>query len=85
MKKAVNSRPPGDAEMLPEYDFSKGVRGKYAKRFSQGTNIIVLAPDVSEVFSDSESVNQALRGLIRIACRAPRRQARIRRTGPHTK
>ena len=85
MKKAVNSRPPGDAEMLPEYDFSKGVRGKYAKRFSQGTNIIVLAPDVSEVFSDSESVNQALRGLIRIACRAPRSQTRIRRTGPHTK
>ncbi len=85
MKKALNSRPSGNAEMLPEYDFSKGIRGKYAKRFAQGTNIIVLAPDVSEIFSDSDSVNQALRGLIRIACRAPGRQTRIRRTGPHTR
>lgn len=53
-----------DAEMLEEYDFSKGVRGKYAGRFAQGSNVVVLDPDVAQVFTDSESVNQALRGLI---------------------
>lgn len=53
-----------DTEMLEEYDFSNGVRGKYAGRFAQGSNVVVLDPDVAEVFTDSESVNQALRGLI---------------------
>ena len=52
-----------DSEMLDEYDFSGGVRGKYAGRFAQGVNVIVLDPDVAEVFPDSESVNQALRAL----------------------
>jgi hypothetical protein len=53
-----------DPEMLDEYDFSKGVRGKYADRFAQGSNVVVLDPDVAQVFTDSESVNQALRALI---------------------
>jgi hypothetical protein len=53
-----------DPDMLEEYDFSKGVRGKYAGRFAQGSNVVVLDPDVAQVFTDSESVNQALRGLI---------------------
>ena len=48
-------------DMLDEYDFSKGVRGKYAKRYAEGTNIVILAPDVAEFFPDSESVNTALR------------------------
>ena len=52
-----------DPEMLEEYDFSGGVRGKYAGRFAQGANVIVLDPDVAEVFTDSESVNAALRAL----------------------
>ena len=52
-----------DPEMLDEYDFSGGVRGKYAGRFAQGANVIVLEPDVAEVFPDSESVNAALRAL----------------------
>ncbi len=56
-------------EMLDEYDFSKGVRGKYAKRCAEGTNIVVLSPDVAEFFPDSQSVNQALRLLIDIAKR----------------
>ena len=51
-----------DSEMLEEYDFSGGVRGKYAARFAKG-NVVVLDPDVAEVFTDSESVNQALRAL----------------------
>jgi len=58
-------------DMLEEYDFSKGVRGKYAKRYAEGTNIVVLSPDVAEFFPDSQSVNQALRLLIDIAKRKP--------------
>ena len=53
-------------DMLGEYDFSKGVRGKYAKRYHQGSNIVVLDPDVAERFPNSEAVNQALRSLARI-------------------
>jgi len=52
-----------DQEMLEEYDFSDGVRGKYVGRFAQGANVVVLDPDVAEVFTDSESVNTALRAL----------------------
>lgn len=54
-----------DPEMKDEYDFSKGVRGKYARRFRAGTNIVILSPDVAEVFKDSESVNEALRSLMK--------------------
>lgn len=65
MKKGMrNQRNP---EMLGEYDFSKGIRGKYAKRYAAGSNVIILLPDVAEVFPDSESVNEALRVLIKIA------------------
>ncbi len=56
-----------EPEMLDEYDFSGGVRGKYAARFAQGSSIIVvLDPDVAQVFADSESVNRALRALVEI-------------------
>ena len=56
-----------ETDMLEEYDFSKGIRGKYVERFKNGSNIVVLSPDVAEFFSDSESVNQALRTLIKLA------------------
>lgn len=46
-----------DPEMLDEYDFSSGVRGKYAARFARGSHVVVLDPDVARVFTDSESVN----------------------------
>ena len=59
MKKAPKGKT--DPDMLDEYDFSKGVRGKYATRYAQGTNVVVLAPDVAAVFPNSESVNAALR------------------------
>ena len=49
--------------MRAEYDFSRGIRGKYARRYAQGANLVVLAPDVAEVFPDSESVNTSLRAL----------------------
>jgi hypothetical protein len=51
-------------ELLPEYDFSQGERNKYAERYSAGTNLVLLEPDVAERFPDSESVNRALRSLI---------------------
>ncbi|MBF0231317.1 MAG: hypothetical protein HQK63_17275 [Desulfamplus sp.] len=57
-------------ELRPEYDLSKlkgGIKGKYAAKYSEGTNIVLLAPDVAEVFKDNESVNEALRLLIKIA------------------
>jgi hypothetical protein len=56
-----------DDEMRPEYDFSGGVRGKYYEAYKQATNIIVLEPDVAEVFRDSAAVNEALRLLTKIA------------------
>jgi hypothetical protein len=64
MKNAV---PDDDADMLPEYDFKNGVRGKYAARYAAGTNVRVLAPDLADVFPNSESVNEALRLLVKIA------------------
>ena len=62
MKKT--SKPPDD-EMRPEYDFSRGVRGKYAQRVREGTNIVVLDPDVAAEFKDSKAVNDALRRILR--------------------
>lgn len=56
--------------MLPEYDFSKGVRGKYARRFAAGSNVVVLAPDVMKMFPDSDSVNETLRAVVKIAKRS---------------
>ena len=53
-------------EMQDEYDFSRGVRGKYASRYAKGSNVVVLDPDVVKVFHDSQSVNSALRGLVEI-------------------
>jgi hypothetical protein len=54
-------------EMRPEYDFSSGVRGKHHRAYKQGTNVVLLEPDVAAVFKDSESVNHALRTLMEIA------------------
>lgn len=61
-----DSNDESDPEMLEEYDFSGGVRGKYAGRFARGSSVVVLDPDVARVFTDSESVNQALRALAAI-------------------
>ena len=55
-----------DSEMLDEYDFSQGVRGKYAQRYSEGTNIVKLDDDVAEIFPDAKTVNDALRALAKI-------------------
>jgi hypothetical protein len=50
--------------MKDNYDFSKGVRGKYAKRFAEGTNRVVFDPEIAKLFPTSEAVNKALRKLI---------------------
>ena len=53
-------------EMLEEYDFSNGVRGKYAKAYKEGVNIVRLDSDVMKFFPDAKSVNEALRTLINL-------------------
>jgi len=63
MKKETKTR--SESEMLQEYDFGAGVRGKYADRFAAGSNLIFLEPDVAAVFPNSEAVNEALRTLIK--------------------
>lgn len=68
MKNKVDT--PVDDELRAEYDLSQlqgGVRGKYAKRYGEGTNLVLLAPDVAEAFPSDEAVNEALRLLMKIA------------------
>lgn len=65
MEKA--KRKVGGGELRPEYDFSTGVRGEYAGRVTKKATVVVLEPDVAKVFSNSESVNSALRALVAIA------------------
>jgi hypothetical protein len=55
---------PDPEEMRPEYDIRGGLRGKYYERYRQGTNVVLLEPDVAAVFPNSDSVNRALRTLI---------------------
>jgi hypothetical protein len=49
--------------MRPEYDFSEAVRGVTAARYAQGANVVVIDPDVLDVFPDGKAVNEALRAL----------------------
>jgi len=57
--------PTRSAARSTEYDFSHGERGRYARRYAQGSNVVVLEPDVAKVFSTSKGVNASLRKLIR--------------------
>ncbi len=52
--------------MRDEYDFRKGVRGKYTKKYKEGTNIVLLDPELRASFPDDEAVNKALRELLEI-------------------
>jgi hypothetical protein len=73
MKNATMKKTPAKPRSRPmrgEYDFSGGVRGKYAERYRLGTNLVLLDPELAKVFPDSKSVNDALRGLVTIAKRA---------------
>jgi hypothetical protein len=62
MKKAREEKD----EMLREYDFWQGVRGKYAQRYARGSNVVVLEPDVAKVFPNADVVNSSLRSLAKI-------------------
>jgi hypothetical protein len=67
-------------EMRPEYDFTGGVRGRFFNEYQKGTNVVLLDPDVAEVFPDSTSVNEALRALARIVKKQTKRRQRKSRT-----
>lgn len=66
MKKADSP----DSDMREEYDFSEGVRGKYADRFAEGSNVVVLDPDVAAEFKTRKAVNDALRAQLKNGRRA---------------
>ncbi|MDW7712327.1 MAG: hypothetical protein SCH98_17815 [Deferrisomatales bacterium] len=55
-----------DPDILEEYDFSGRIRGKYAERYAEGTNVVVIDPDLTEYFPDHDAVNGALRSLVQI-------------------
>jgi hypothetical protein len=71
MKKATREKD----EMRAHYDFRGGVRGKYAERYAEGTNVVVLAPDVAKMFPNGELVNEALRAVGRVVQMRERRVA----------
>ena len=52
--------------LRPEYDFSRGVRGKHAARYAEGTNVVVLEADVAREFRTTEQVNETLRAVSKL-------------------
>jgi hypothetical protein len=72
MKKATDNV--SGAEMRGEYDFSRGVRGKYARRYARGANVVVIEPDVAKVFTNAGAVNDSLRALAGIIRRQHKAQ-----------
>jgi hypothetical protein len=72
MKKGIRR----DDEMRAQYDFTGGVRGKYARRYAEGTNVVVLDPDVARLFPNREAVNETLRAVARIVQIQERRRGR---------
>ena len=67
-------------EIRSEYDWSKATRNPYARRFAQGSNIVVLEPDVAALFPNSASVNEALRSLASVIGGSKRKRSAKRRT-----
>ena len=89
MSERHTSRKPfraSEPEMRSEYDFSGAVRGKYHKRYLEGTNVVVLEPDVAKRFKNSASVNEALRTYLKsgkrgLTPRSTRARGKSSRTG----
>lgn len=75
MKKAIRAKD----DMRSQYDFRGGMRGKYAARYAEGTNVVVLDPDVAEIFPDRQSVNEALRAVGQVVEMRERRKTRPNR------
>ena len=69
-------------EMRSEYDFSGGVRGKHHQAYREGSNVVLLDPEVARVFRDAEAVNRALRMLIDLAGEEVRRNLTKGSSGP---
>ena len=67
-------------DMLPEYDFSRGRRNKYAAHYAEGSNVVVLDPDVAAVFRNAGEVNAALRALASVIKKHRPARARSRRS-----
>lgn len=65
MKKRTRTKA-RNSTLRPEYDFSKGVRGKHAGRYASGTNVVVLAPDVASQFRTADDVNDTLRAVAKL-------------------
>jgi hypothetical protein len=63
-------------EMRSHYDFSGGIRGKYARRYAEGTNVVMLDPDVAREFPNREAVNETLRAVAQIVRIQGRRRDR---------
>ena len=82
MKKSRSRRVPHNEDtdtLRPEYDWSRAVRGVTAARYAQGTNVVLLDPDVAKVFRNARAVNEALRTLTRIRHRPVRSRRRPKR------
>jgi len=62
--------------MRPEYDFSRGVRGKHAAKYAQGTNVVVPEPDVAREFRTTQQVNETLRAVSKLLQQERRRSGR---------
>ncbi len=60
----MSKKPRQSDDMRDEYDFSRGVRGKYSDRFREASNVVVLEPDVAATFDSDEAVNKALRAFL---------------------
>ena len=85
MKKASTKMVDQDIPELKRDQLGKGVRGKYLKQFTQGSNVVVLQPEIQKAFPTSEAVNKALakmlafaketQGLTGRSSRAPRKRA----------
>jgi hypothetical protein len=81
MKTSKAKKSAADADtMRPEYEFSNAARGVTAVRYAQGTNVVLLDPDVAQLFPDSRAVNEALRTFARLVRVTPRPKVRRKRT-----
>ncbi len=74
-KRNKTKRRPGDSTRA-EYDFSAGVRGKYAASYASGTNVVVLEPDVASKFPTAEEVNETLRAVAKLLERRTSRRGK---------
>ena len=72
-------------EMRNHYDFSGGVRGKYAQRYADGSNVVVLDPDVARLFPNGQTVNETLRAIAEIVNIQERRRHRAKKRMERTR